>query len=147
MASRRFQKRVVANGVERRSNQEHRIKRDEGTTEQEIFILFDKVVDYVVEKLNITDLPDTNDDDGKRVTWFVNFQVLDAPSPQGKPVNGVKYRMLFPALPAGHRLVIYDGARAAYFGGTIGDRTHDNRQWKEISLEIGDPGGGSTPGT
>ncbi len=142
MASQKFPKRVVNNGVDRRNNREHRIKSDQGTAEQEVFILFDTDVNYVVEKLNLADLPATVDEDGKSVTWFVNFQIKDAPGPQGKPVNGVAYSMLFPPSPKNLRLVIFDGTKAMYFKESITDRSHDNRQWKEIRLSIGDPGGG-----
>jgi hypothetical protein len=136
-----YTKKVVGGGAEKKNGKEYKIKKEKGT-EEECLILFDTDVDYVVEKLSFEGLPDSIDD--KPITWFVNFQVTDG---KGNPINGVPYGLLFPALPANMKLVIFDGKNAAYFKGAIRDRTHGNKQWKEITLDIGDPGGGGTPGT
>jgi hypothetical protein len=95
----------------------------------------------MVEKLSIDDLPAAIDD--KPITWFVNFAIKDG---NGNYVNGVMYSLLFPPLPAGTKLVIFDGTNASYFTGPIKDRSHGNKQWKEVRLNIGDPGGGGVPG-
>lgn len=131
-----YQKRIVEGGSEKLSGREFRVKKDKGQ-ESEVFILFDADVDYVVEKLGLDDLPAAID--GTSITWFVNFSIKDA---AGNYVNGVSYSLLIPPGPPKGRLVIFDGAKATFFEGEIKDRSHKNKQFKEIKLSIGDPGGG-----
>jgi len=131
-----YEKRVVSGGSEKLSRKEFKIKKEKGQ-ESEAFILFDTDVDYTVEKLSIDELPASID--GISITWFVNFAIKDA---EGNYVNGVTYSLLFPPGPAKAKLVIFDGTKAAFFTGEIKDRNHKNNQFKEIKLNIGDPGGG-----
>jgi hypothetical protein len=131
-----YQKKVVSGGSEKLSRKEHRVRREKGR-EEDVFILFDTDVEYVVEKLSIDDLPATIN--GDTITWINNFSIKDS---EGNYVNGVTYSLLMPPGPAKARLVIFDGATAAYYTGEIKDRTHNNKQFKEVRLNIGDPGGG-----
>ncbi|MEW6402050.1 MAG: hypothetical protein AB1649_09635 [Chloroflexota bacterium] len=135
-----YTKKVVSGGAEKKNGKEFKIKKEKGT-EEECLILFDTDVNYVVNKLSFEGLPDSLDN--KPITWFVNFEVTDD---KGNPINGVPYSLLFPPLPTNTVLVIFDGKTAFDFKGTIKDRTHGNKQWKEITLDIGDPGGGTHPG-
>jgi len=131
-----YQKKVVSGGSEKLNRKEFKIKKEKGK-EEDVFILFDSDVDYVVEKLSIDDLPATIN--GDTITWINNFSIKDS---HGNYVNGVTYSFLLPPGPVGARLVIFDGTNTAYFTGEIKDRTHNKKQFKEVRLNIGDPGGG-----
>jgi|GEM_PF-1366310 len=136
-----YQKKVVGNGSEKLSRKEFKIKKEKGK-EEDVFVLFDSDVDYIVEKLSTDDLPAAIN--GDTITWVNNFAIKDA---KGNYVNGVTYSLLMPPGPAGAKLAIFDGAKAFYYGGEIKDRTHKNKTYKEIRLDIGDPGGGWGTGT
>jgi len=136
-----YEKKVVSGGSEKLNRKEFKVKKEK-SKEEDCLLIFDSDVEYVVEKLSIDDLPPTIDE--QPITWFVNFSIKDT---NGNYVNGVLYSLLFPPLPAKTRLVIFDGTNAVYFTGPITDRAHGNKQWKEVRLNIGDPGGGGTPGT
>jgi hypothetical protein len=137
-----YTKRVIQGNSEKLNKKEFRAKKHpDKKDEQDIFIIFQTEVEHVIEKLSTDELPAIID--GKPVTWINNFWVKDT---AGNYVNGVKYSVLLPPLPAGAQLVYHDGNKLSYFTGQIKDRVYNKKNLKEIEFSIGDPAIGWTGG-
>jgi hypothetical protein len=137
-----YSKRAVAKS-DKVNSKEYKLKKNKPG--DEVFLLFDNDVDYDVDELSMDELPQEIDNKPVTIDWFVNFWVKYKGSENY--VNGVPYRLVFPPLAANMKLVIFDGQRAFYFRDEIRDRTHNGKPMKEVTLYIGDPGGGGATGT
>lgn len=126
-------KNVVQGKVEKKDKKNFKVKADK-TTEVDADIEIVDDGDYVVEKLNIDDLPDTMPDGKTKIKWFNYFSIKI-----GNDYIRQPFKVTIPGLGNAKNIVILDrsnNGRPYYFSGT---KTGDT-----IQLNDGDPGIGQT---
>ncbi len=108
-------------------------------SEQDLLIHFGGKVKVRVIKLSSQGYPKT-DPNGKPITWISNFGIVDW---RGRYVDGMRYTLVLPALPAAAVYVNYDN-------GAVKDlvpvQTAQPTQVVLIELTAGDPPIGIRPG-
>ena len=128
-----YQKTIIPGKIEKHSKKEFKAGKHHGQ-EKEIYILFDVDVEHTIEKLSIEGLPATTADK-RPITWHNNFVVKKA---DGTSADGVAYSVLLDAAD-GETIVYYDETGLHTYTGSVNNRSHQNKNWKEIRLSKGDP--------
>jgi hypothetical protein len=125
-------KTIVKDKVKGLGNRRFQIEKEK-STETDITVFIEADGDYVVEKLDVDDLP--KEYDGKEVVWYNNFAIKK----NGSYIKQ-KYTVTIKGLGSlggGARVVICDReGKLSYYNGKIIDDT--------ITLTDGDPGIGKT---
>ncbi len=112
-------------------------KRTDGDASQEVFVVFDGDVDYVVEKLKIKNSGLETQYNGRNVAWLNFFQVKKK---DGKFLDGVTYSVYFES--DAREIVYYDGA--GYGVQATQDAVWNDTPMKMVTFQRGDPGVGVT---
>ncbi len=100
--------------------------------EQDVLIHFGAPVKYRVIKLSSHGYPKA-DPNGKPITWISNFGIIDG---RGHYVDGVKYTLILPALPANQVYVNYDKGQVIEL---VPVQTAQPTQVVLVELASGDP--------
>lgn len=119
---------------------EYRVSADkhtDGERSQEVFVVFDGDVDFIVEKLKIKNSGLAEQFGGRNVVWLNFFQVKKR---DGKFVDGVTYRVYFESDAT--EIVYYDGE--SYGTQATQDSTWNDTPMKMVTFRRGDPGVGVT---